>query len=135
MVLPLAAAIPLMTYLTLAPWIPSYLTRMLSSETKIFLGGTLAGIPVVYFMGVMGASVVRRRWRALITLVGVTMITAVVVAAGWIMLDRKSMAGIEHYGWQRWELVLLPGAYAAAVLWAVGKVVLGGYRWVRRRRL
>jgi outer membrane protein assembly factor BamB len=133
MVLPLVAAIPLMTYLTLAPWMPSDLGRLLSSETRIFLGGTLAGLPVVYFMGVMGASVVRRRGQALSALVVVTLITAVVVAVGWIMLDRRSMAGIEHYGWEAWELVMLPGAYVAAVLWGLGKVIWGGYIWVRRR--
>ncbi len=134
MVLPLVAAIPLMTYLTLAPWMPSDLGRLLSSETRIFLGGTLAGLPVVYFMGVLGANVVRRRWRALIELVGVTVISAVVVAAGWIWLDRNSMAAIEHYGWEGWEMVVSPGVYLAAVLWGLGKGILGGYDWVRRRR-
>ena len=133
MVLPLAAAIPLMTYLTLAPWMPSHLNPLLSSEARILLVATLAGLPVVYYLAVMGASVFRRRGKVLIALMGVTVITAVVVAAGWIWLDRKSMAGVEHYGWEGWELVMLPGAYVAAVLWGVGKVISGGYIRVRRR--
>ncbi len=135
MVLPLAAAIPLMTYLTLAPWMPSHLNALLSSEARILLVATLAGLPFVYYVAVMGASVVRRRGRALIALVGVTVLTAVVVAAGWTWLDRKSMAGMEHYEWEGWELVMLPGAYMAAVLWAAGNVVLVGSRRVRRRPL
>ena len=43
------------------------------------------------------------------------------------------MAAIEHYRWEGWELVLLPGAYVAAVLWAGGRCVLGIFRLVRRR--
>ena len=134
MVLPLAAAIPLMTYLTLSPWMPSRLTRLLYSESRIFLAGTLAGIPVVYFVRVMWASVVRRRWKALVGLLAITVLAALAIAVGWIWLDRKSMAAIEHYGWEKWETVLLIGAYVSAALWGVGRGMLGGYKWVRGRR-
>ena len=55
---------------------------------------------------------------------------------GWVWVDRRSMAvNMEHYGWEGWERVGLVGAYVAALLWGVGRIALGAYRLVRRRRL
>jgi FG-GAP-like repeat len=135
MVLPLAAAIPLMVYLTLAPWMPSRLTRLLSSEARIFVAGTLAGIPLVYFVLVMGGSLVRRRWKRVLAFLGVSVLATIEAAGVWVLVDRRTMAvRMEHYVWDGWERVYLVGAYVAAVLWGVGSVVVGVRGWVRRRR-
>ena len=56
------------------------------------------------------------------------------IAGGWIWLDWRSMAGIEHYEREGWWLVVIVGGYAAALLWGVGRGILGGYIRVRGRR-
>jgi hypothetical protein len=135
MALPVAAAIPLIAFLTLAPWLPVGPGRLLATEERVFLSGTVGGVPVVLYVGWMVMGVMRRRWKDVVALVALTGIATLAIAGGWIWLDRKSMAGIERYGWEGWKLVMMVGAYVAAVLWGAGKGALGGYRWVRRRRL
>ncbi len=133
MILPLAVAVPLMSFLTVAPWLPVWSSRWLSSESRVFLAGTVAGLPIVYFVVWMGASLARRRWKPALALASLTLVTTLAVAGGWVWRDMKAMPAIEYYRWERWELVLLPGAYAAAVLWIVGRGAVGSYRLVTRR--
>ena len=54
------------------------------------------------------------------------------LAVAWVWFDRKSMAPMEHYGWEGWWLVFLPGACMAVVLWVAGQGVNGARRLVRR---
>ena len=133
MVLPVVAAVPLLMYQTVTPWLTAQESRLLSTGTRVFLTGTLAGIPIVYYLVVMGGNVVRRRWRGLAALLGLTVLVAAPVAGAWLMVDRRAMATrFQHYdleGW-RWVWVILPGAYGAAVLWVVAK----GGRWLIGRR-
>ena len=63
MALPVAVAIPLMAFLTLAPWLPVGSERVLASENRVFLTGTVAGVPIVLFVGLMVVGVIRRRWK------------------------------------------------------------------------
>jgi hypothetical protein len=81
----------------------------------------------------MGASLVRVRLRPILALCGLIVLSTLVVAGGWLWLDRRSMAAIEHYGWEGWALVFLPGAYAAAVLWVCGRMLMAVYRFLTRR--
>jgi ABC-type tungstate transport system substrate-binding protein len=134
MVVPVAAVVPLMVYLSLAPWLPVGEQRWLATEQRVFLAGTLAGVPVVLGAWCVLAAVVRRRWRRIAGMIGLVTLATLLVAGVWIWLDRKSMAAIERYGWEGWELVVLAGAYGAAVLWGLGCMTLGAYRLVRRRR-
>ena len=116
MVLPVAAAVPLVVYQTVLPWLITGEGRLLSTETRVFLTGTVAGIPVVYLFVVLGVNLVRRRWKWVMVFLGVLVLATMAAAGGW-------------------ERVGLVGAYAAAVLWGVGRVVGGVYGWVRRRRM
>jgi outer membrane protein assembly factor BamB len=134
LVLPVAAAVPLMAYQTVLPWLSTGENRLLSTETRVFLTGTMAGIPVVYFLVVLGGMVMRRRWKLVLVLLGLTLMATLLVAGLWVWVDRRSMAvNMEHYVWEGWERVVMVGAYGAAVLWGVGRVVLLGYKLVRRR--
>jgi outer membrane protein assembly factor BamB len=136
MVLPAVAVVPLLVYQTATPWLTAGEGRLLRTETRVFLTGTLAGIPIVYYLVVIGGNLVRRRWRALAVLLGLTLGTAVVVSVAWVMIDRRRMAtGFQHYdleGW-RWLWVLFPGAYGAAVLSMVGKGARPIFRAMGRR--
>ncbi len=132
--LPVVAVLPLMAYLAVSPWLPVNESALLASEGRVYLAGTLAGVPIVYFLVVMVGNLVRRRWRRVLALLGLTVAATGVVAAVWVMLDRKGMAtGLEHYGSEGWWLVILPGVHLAAVLWGVGWVVLRVCGLVRRR--
>ena len=133
MALPVAAVIPLMAYLTIGPWLPVQAGRLLATEGRVFIAGTVGGVPVVLYVGWMVMGVIRRRWKDVVALVALTGFTTLAIAGGWIWLDRRSMAPIEHYGWEGWELAAMVGAYVAAVLWGVGKLIAGGYRCVQRR--
>jgi hypothetical protein len=135
MVVPVAAVVPLMVYLSLVSWLPVGEQSWLGTEQRVFLFGTLAGVPVVLGVWWVIVAVVRGRWRRLVAMAGLVVVATMLVAGAWIWVDRKAMAGIERYGWEGWELVFLAGAYGAAVLWGLGRVALGGYRLVRRRRL
>ncbi len=63
MALPLAAAVPLMTYVTFARWLPTGSGRLRASEGRVFLTATVAGLPIAYYLLWAGASVVRKRWK------------------------------------------------------------------------
>ena len=134
MVVPIAAAVPLMFYLTLAPWLPIGNERLFASQRRVFLVGALGGVPIVWYLWSMTVGLLRLRFRPVLALAGLTVLTSILVAGGWVWFDGKSMARIEHYGWDGWELVLLPGAYAAAVLWGAGWAFAGAYKLVRRDR-
>ena len=134
LVLPVAAAVPLLAYEMVLPWLSTGENRLLSTETRVFLTGTMAGIPVVYFVAVLGGMVMHRRWKRVVGLLGLTVMATLLVAGIWVWLDRRSMAvNMEHYAWEGWRMVFLAGAYGAAVVWGLGSVVLSGYKLVRRR--
>jgi hypothetical protein len=134
MVVPIAAAVPLMCYLTLAPWLPVGNERLFASERRVFLVGALGGVPIVLYAWSMSANLLRLRFKPVVALLGLTVMASLLIAGGWVWFDLKSMARIQHYGWAGWELVLLPGAYAAAVLWGAGWALIRAFRLVRRPR-
>ena len=127
--------IPLLCYLNLAPWLPVSNEEWLSTGNRVFVTGTVAGVPVVFgATAVVAAGLLRRRWKTIAAMAGVVVVATMLVAGGWIWIDRKSMAvGFEYHGWEGWWLVMMVGAYLGAVVWGVGKVILGIHEWVRRR--
>ena len=134
MALPVAAAVPLMVLVTVVPRLPLSVSPLLSSTIRLFVSGTVAGVPMLLCIGWMGASMVRGRLRLILALGALSLVTTLMVAGGWLWVAGRSMAAIEHYWWEGWELVLLPGAYAAAVLWVFGRVVIGAFRIILRAR-
>ncbi len=134
MALPIAAVIPLMGYLTIGPWLPVGSGRLLATEGRVFLAGTVGGVPVVLYVTWMVVGAIRRRYTDVLALVALTGLATLAVAGGWIWLDSRSKVGLEHYGWDGWEVVVMVGAYGAAALWGARRGMLGGYKWMRGRR-
>ena len=133
MAVPVAAALPLMVYQSLAPWLPVGEQVWLATPWRVFLLGTLAGVPVVLGGWWVVAAVVRGRWRRVLAMVGLVVVATLLVALGWTWVDRKSMdVNLEHYDWEGWGLGFLVGGYLAAVVWGVGLVVAGVRGWSRR---
>jgi hypothetical protein len=72
--------------------------------------------------------------RPFVAVAALTVAATLAIAGGWIWFDMKSLAAPEHYAWDGWGLVFLPGAYTAAVVCVFGRVLHGGCRLVRRGR-
>ncbi len=134
MFLPVAAAVPLLAYLWLTPWLPVGESKLVETEGRVFLAGTLGGLPVVLYFGIVGNALVLLRWRRVVLLGGLTLGMAAIVGGAWVLFDMRSMVALERYGWEGWYLVFLVGAYAAGVLWVLWRGILGAYRMVTRRR-
>jgi hypothetical protein len=134
MALPVAAAIPLMAFLMLEPFLPVGSTPLLASEKRVFAAGTLAGLPIAVCLVWIARSLARLRWRPAATMAALTALATLAIAAVWLWFDMKSMAAIEHYGSSRWYLVTLPGAYAAAILALTASIVLRIPGFVKRLR-
>ena len=133
MMVPIVATVPLLVFLTFSRQMPVVGTGgLLGSGERVFLIGTLAGLPIVWCVWSVGKCVARRRWRPVLALAGLGLVGTAAIAAGWIWVDRRSMAGIEHYGWEGWELVFLVGGYVAALIWGVGVGVDGWSRGLNR---
>ena len=134
MFLPVAAVVPLLVYLWVTPWLPVGESKLVGTEGRVFLTGTLGGLPVVLYLGIVGNALVRLRWKRIVSLGGLTLGMGVIVGGAWVLFDIRAMVALERYGWESWYLVFLPGAYAAAVLWVFWRGIVGGYRVVTRRR-
>ena len=135
MALPLAAAIPLMTFLVLEPVLPVGSGLLIASEQRLFITGTAAGLPIVLSLLLVFFSLVKGRPRPLAILAGLSIVASSAIAAIWIAFDMRSMPAIEHFGRAGWYLVVLPGAYAASVLFLLGWLIQTTIARVRRRRL
>ncbi len=134
MALPVAAAIPLTAFVALEPLIPTLPAPYVFSSRGLFTLGTLAGTPIVTLAAFVGVGVIKRRWKRLALLAGLTVLASLATAVTWLWLDMRTMPAIEHYSGSGWYLAVLPGAYAVGVLmivaWPIRKIVL----WRPRRR-
>ena len=132
--LPIAAVVPLMAYLALEPAIATCANPSFASSRLEFLLGTMAGIPAVSYAAIAGWAIVRRRWKALGILAGLTLITSTLFAAVWIGIDSRLMPAIEQYGTLGWYLIVLPGAYASGLLAVFGWGIRAATRLPQRFR-
>jgi hypothetical protein len=128
MALPVAVAVPLSAYQIIEPLLPVHPDAMISSPWHLFVIATLAGTPIVACMMLVGWSVIRRRWRPLAMLVGLTILASLAIAAVWLWSDMRAMSAIEQYAGSGWYLVVLPGAYAVGALLVMTWVIQGCVR-------
>jgi hypothetical protein len=133
MALPVAVADPLSAYQIIEPLLPEHPDAMISSPWHLFVIATLAGTPIVACMMLVGWSVIRRRWRPLAMLVGLTILASLAIAAVWLWSDMRAMSAIEHYAWSGWYTVLMPGAFVVGVLALIAGFARGIFRRLRRR--
>ncbi len=98
----------------------------------VFLLAPLAGIPAAIYAVLLGWSLVRRRWRRFLGLVGLTALASFVIGACWLWSDMRKMTAIEYHTWSGWYNVAVLGAYAVGVLAMIGWVGRAFFRVVRR---
>jgi hypothetical protein len=134
LMLPVAAAVPLCTYLAVEPLLPAKLDPLPPYPRLLFALATVASIPVAAWMALAGWSLVCLRWMSLAGLAGLTVLASAAVAAAWLYFDGRAMPAIEHYGRSGWHLVVVPGAYAAGMLILIAWPSRRAYRWLKHPR-
>jgi hypothetical protein len=95
--------------------------------------GSLAGIPIASFAAVAGWNLVRRRWRHLAILAGLTVLASLAIGLVGLRIDIRSMPPIEHYSWSGWYLAVLPGAYSVGLLLVMAWTIRGMLQLPRRQ--
>ena len=123
MALPIAAAVPLSVFQTVEPFVPAEIGSQPVSSKVVFALATAAGVPIVALTAAIARDLLRRRWRALALIAGLTIAASAMIAAVWIRVDSRTMPAIEHYGHSGWPLAVVPGTYAAGVLVILGPVL------------
>jgi len=119
--LPVVIAIPLGVGLTLKRLLPVELPDPIRWHAFLFFTlVSLAGLPPLAYLALVGSTLVRRRWRRLALIVGLTAIVAAVIGTYWLQSDMQSMPAIEHYSWSAWHLLAWPAAYAVGLLVLIG---------------
>ncbi len=116
MALPVAAAVPLWVFQTVEPMIPVQIGSTPVSARIVFVLGTLVGLPIIVYAGVVAWTLIRRKWKLLAGLVVLTFIISALLAAGLLWEERRLMPAIEHYDRSGWYLVIVEGAYATGFL-------------------
>jgi hypothetical protein len=116
MMLPVAAAAPLTAFSVVEPLIPTLPSPYTYSSRTIFFMGSLVGVPIVCFVAAAAWALVRRRWRQLALLAGITLLASLAIGVIWLWLDFRSMPAIERFTWSGWYMVLIAGAYAVGAL-------------------
>jgi hypothetical protein len=134
MALPVAAAAPLAMYMAAESLMPANTAPLAPGPPLIDGLGTLAGVPTIAYAVAVGWNVVRRRWKRLATIAGLTLAASAIIAGAWLRFDWQSMPAVDHYGWSGWYLVVIPAAYAVGVLIPIAWVLRRAYRWLRRPR-
>jgi hypothetical protein len=79
MALPLAVAVPLNVFLAAEPLIPVFPSPFPGSARILFALGTLAGIPVVVEWIAIAWCLIRRRWKTLALLLGLTILMSLMI--------------------------------------------------------
>ena len=92
MMLPAVAAIPLMVYLKFMPWLPLGTSRFLATDARLFLAGTLGGLPIALGTVWLCVSVAQRRMRPVIAIAALSAAASLAIAGAWIWRDLKMMA-------------------------------------------
>ena len=77
-----------------------------------WIAATLAGLPVLEYVGLIGKCLFQGHWKRLVCLLGLTAFTSVVVGTFWYRLASPGISSIEHYDWSGWYMVAAPGAFA-----------------------
>ena len=129
MVLPAVVAIPLWNFQAIELLLPPQIGTIPISPRMAFVGGTMAGIPIVTLLGFIGVCLVRLRWKPLLRLTCLTVASATITAAVWLRYDSRAMHAIEHYARSGWPLCILLGVYAAGVVKLVGWTLTRSYRY------
>jgi hypothetical protein len=136
--LPAVVAIPMTAFLTFVSATPSMAGASAGEAIASFGRATLGGLPLVIYVALVGASLIRRRRRRLVKLAVLGVIATAVLAGFWLLVDRTRHRAIVHYTWIDWYAVIVPVLYFAGVLAMVAWVVRGAWRYVvkewRRRR-
>ncbi len=92
----------------------------------------MAGGPIVVLAAAVGQALLRRRWKALAGVIGLTIAISAILGIGWVAFDIQTMPAIERYARDEWPLVLVPGAGATGTLLLLGWFLALAVRGIRK---
>ncbi len=100
-------------------------------------GLALAGLPVVAFLTAAVARGFCRRWGSLAVLAALFLVCASLFGGIWLLSDARQMEPGQHYAWDAWYLVWMPGLFFAGCLLILSILLRGAARrlWRGLRRL
>jgi hypothetical protein len=128
--LPAVVALPMTSFLMLKSLTPALSD---SHALLVFTSITLAGLPILAYLALVGSSLLRRRWRRFATWVGLTALASIAVGTWWLWSDMRVMPMIEHYEWSGgWYRLTVLGAYIVGTLVLIARSVRGFVRFVWR---
>lgn len=130
--LPIAAAVPLYVLHAFEPLMPHTIGASAVSPQRVYLALTMAGAPLVAFAMTVGWSLVRFRWRTLLGMSALWLVSSAAVAASWIAYDIRSMPPPGHYDRSEWAFVLVPGMAVAGSLLILGWILRRPIRWLMK---
>ncbi|MHB1556668.1 MAG: FG-GAP repeat domain-containing protein [Isosphaeraceae bacterium] len=132
--LPLAAAVPLFALRAFEPMMPHTIGAVAVSPRRIYLALTMGGAPLVAFAIVAGWSMVRFRWRTLLAMAAVWLVSSAAVEVAWIAYDIRSLPPPGYYDRSGWPLALVPGAGATGIVLIIGSILRRPIRWLMQPR-
>ncbi len=134
--LPVAAAIPLYALHAFEPMMLADFASTPVSPRRLYIAATLAGAPLVAFAGGVAWSLVRLRWKRLLAMAALLLVSSALVAAGWIAYDVRTMPPPGHYDRADWAMApaLVPGAGLAGSLLILGWILRRPIRWLMKPR-
>jgi hypothetical protein len=95
-------------------------------DALVALAILLGGLPVVAFAGRLGADAWHRRWRRLAACLSLWLAVSTALAALFLWFDRQ-LDPLDHYTYDGWPTIVVPGAYAMGIVllvWAFLKGVV-----------
>ncbi len=132
--LPIAAAVPLSALSFFAPLIDAQIGKTMFAAGVIYIVATLAGATLLAFAGATAWSLIRLRWKRLLAITALLLVSSAAAACVWIAYDIRTMPPPGHYGRSEWALVLVPGVAVAGSLILLGWILRRPMRWLRQLR-
>ncbi len=112
MALPVAAAVPLMVYLTVAP---ARRARPSTSDGAAqFVEATLLGVPLACLAASLAWFAARRHYRQLFELALILSLSAFAIGSLWLWVDSRLVPIVAEHGWSAWHEAIVPGACTSA---------------------
>jgi predicted Ser/Thr protein kinase len=137
--IPVVAALPLSVVLMISSAYPDQVKNTGHWIVLLSLVAfSILGLPSLVYPYVLFNNLLRRRWRRVVFLLGLTALSTLAVATYMLQRDRRAMPSLEYFDWSEWYSVVPLGAYATGVLLIIGSTASGVVRrvrpWLTKRR-
>jgi len=117
-------------------------TKRMVDLSLIVLGSLGAGLPSIFFLGLLLVWIVRRQWARVGILLGVAVALGLLISIPYFVYDAHEMGPSEYYSWSGWYWIGFFGAYTIGALaflalfvFSFARLIRGTYRTVFTRSI